>query len=363
MIAATTATAAEPVLAARGVRKVYSLRAGLLTQLIASRSDTVTAVDGVSVDLRRGEILALVGESGCGKSTLGRLLAGLESPTEGDVSYRGQPVAVLRGGAAKQFRRDVQMIFQNPYESLDPRMTIGATVTEPLQIHGLASSLTHRGSVLDALAEVGLTPPESFVDRLPHELSGGQRQRVAIARAMVLHPQVLIADEPVSMLDASIRSGVMNLMHDLRQAKGVSYLFITHDLAVARYMGDRIAVMYLGKVVEEGPIDPVLAGPAHPYTRFLLAAVPRIEAQAQRARVRLTGEAAETKQIPPGCRFHPRCPLAQAICRSDLPPLVAVGPDRTAACHFAREVLSMGNGPLPAAATKDSALEGSQPVC
>jgi oligopeptide/dipeptide ABC transporter ATP-binding protein len=335
----------DAVLSTRAVRKTYRLKTGMLTQLVGGQTHAVRAVDGVDLRLAVGEVLALVGESGCGKSTLGRLLAALEPPTEGEVAYRGRPVHALRGADARDFRRNVQMIFQNPYESLDPRMTVGSAVSEPLHIHRVGSARDRRGRALEMLQMVGLSPARDFYDRLPHELSGGQRQRVAVARAMVLQPQVIIADEPVSMLDASIRSGIMNLMLDLKEARAVSYVFITHDLAVARYVASRVAVMYLGALVEAGPVDDVLGRAAHPYTRALLAAVPTLQPGTGRSRVRLPGEAAESKAIPAGCRFHPRCPLAREICRTDPPPLAAVGPDHTAACHFAADVL---NGTLQA---------------
>lgn len=343
---------AQPVLRTHDLRKVYRLRTGLLSQLASSKGESVTAVDGITLALSEGEVLALVGESGCGKSTLGRLLAGLEPPSSGTVAYRERPLAGLRGPDARAFRRDVQMIFQNPYESLDPRMSVGGTVMEPLHIHRVGTSRDRVGQAVDILQVVGLTPARDFFDRLPHELSGGQRQRVAIARAMVLQPRVIIADEPVSMLDASIRSGIMNLMLDLREARSVSYVFITHDLAVARYIADRLAVMYLGAMVEAGPVDDVIARAAHPYTRSLLAAVPTMKPGAGRTRVRLPGEAAATKEIPSGCRFHPRCPIAQAVCRIEEPRLVAVGHGRVAACHFASEVL---DGTLAAVPRKPSA--------
>jgi peptide/nickel transport system ATP-binding protein len=341
----------RPVLQTRDLRKVYRLRAGLLSQFLSAKEDSVTAVDGVTLELEESQIQALVGESGCGKSTLGRLLAGLEDPSGGEISYRGHPLAGLTGTETMAFRRDVQMIFQNPYESLDPRMSVGGTVMEPLQIHRVGSHRDRWLLVMDTLAAVGLTPARDFFDRLPHELSGGQRQRVAIARAMVLQPGVVIADEPVSMLDASIRSGITNLMLDLRQARKVSYVFITHDLAVARYVADQVAVMYLGALVEQGPTDVVLANPAHPYTRSLLAAVPSLKPGAGRSRVRLPGEAADTKEIPTGCRFHPRCPIAQPECRTQEPSLRAVAPLRLAACHFSSDLLS---GRLDVVARKPS---------
>jgi oligopeptide/dipeptide ABC transporter ATP-binding protein len=236
----------------------------------------------------------------------------------------------------------VQMIFQNPFEALDPRHRVIDAVAEPLAIHGIGSAAERRARAEAALADVDLRPIARFADRHPADLSGGQLQRVAIARALILEPALIVADEPVSMLDVSVRSGVMTLMTELRRRTGVAYLTITHDLAVARYMSDRTAVMYLGAIVEEGPTEDLIAGAAHPYTRLLIQAVPEHRSGARRARIRLPGDAQSVKAIPDGCRFHPRCPMARDVCRTTEPPKVAVGPGRWAACHFAGEVLATG---------------------
>jgi oligopeptide/dipeptide ABC transporter ATP-binding protein len=289
-----------------------------------------------------GEVLAVVGESGSGKTTTGRLITLQDRPTGGTLRFEGRDVAGLSGAALKAYRRRVQMIFQNPFEALDPRHRVIDAVAEPLAIHGIGSAAERRARAEAALADVDLRPIARFADRHPADLSGGQLQRVAIARALILEPALIVADEPVSMLDVSVRSGVMTLMTELRRRTGVAYLTITHDLAVARYMSDRTAVMYLGAIVEEGPTEDLIAGAAHPYTRLLIQAVPEHRSGARRARIRLPGDAQSVKAIPDGCRFHPRCPMARDVCRTTEPPKVAVGPGRWAACHFAGEVLATG---------------------
>lgn len=261
----------EALLETNGLTKVYPIRTTLVERLNGHRP-TVVAANGVNLSIERGEVVALVGQSGSGKSTLGRLIARLEEPTSGQIILDGQVISNLRGNALRQLRRRIQIIFQNPYEALDPRYTVLRSVTEPLQLFGLASRSERKEKAISALNDVGLKPPERYLEAYPHELSGGQRQRVAIARALIVGPELVVADEAVSMLDASVRSGVMNLLLDLQEKRGLSYLFITHDLAAARYMSERVAVMHEGSIVEEGPTEEVIWDPKHEYTRRLISA-------------------------------------------------------------------------------------------
>ncbi|PYT54568.1 MAG: oligopeptide ABC transporter ATP-binding protein, partial [Acidobacteria bacterium] len=308
------------VLRIRDLKKYFELKRGLI-QSLRGNTIQVRAVDGISFDLHPGEILGLVGESGCGKTTTGRLIARLEDPTEGQIDFEGVDIASLQGGALFQFRKDLQMIFQDPYESLNPRYNVFRTVAEPIVIHRIGSSKEERAEmVIQALEDAGLRPGQDFMERFPHELSGGQRQRVAIARAIVLHPKIIVADEPVSMLDVSIRAGVMNLMLDLREKYQNPYIFITHDIAVARYMSDRIAVMYLGRVVEMGLTESIILRPTHPYTRALLAAVPVPDPSHVYVEVPIKGELPSPIDLPSGCRFRTRCLFAKDICATTAPP-------------------------------------------
>ncbi len=323
------------MLQADGLVKDYVPRGsglGLFGRRAANR-----VVDHVDLRLAAGEAVALVGESGAGKTTVSRMLAGLEPPTAGRVLLNDADVTHIRGRAAKPFHRAVQIVFQNPYESLDPRHRVRTAVAEPLDIHGIRDRDDQ--VLLAALDAVGLTPPERYLDRFPHELSGGQRQRVAIARAIVLRPSVLIADEPVSMLDASIRSSILNLLDELRASMGLSILLVTHDLAVARFVANRLVVMYAGRVVEEGDADEVIARPAHPYTRLLLAA--------SSARLGAPNLGARLRETEPdrGCRFAARCSFAREQCLTDEPELRPAGPSLSR-CHFADEVR---NEPSPLA--------------
>ncbi|MEW6567877.1 MAG: ABC transporter ATP-binding protein [Chloroflexota bacterium] len=340
--------------------KYFPLPRGLLGTLLNRPKRVVHAVDGVSFNLRQGEILALVGESGCGKTTTALTLMGLLEATSGTIRFNGEDVthlaeqrgirptatmaslngrnfrrepSVFPAMTMKRLRRQAQMVFQDPYESLNPRATVFETVAEPLEVHGLAVGKEERlQRVCRALAEAGLAPPEDFLGRLPHELSGGQRQRVVIAGALVLEPILLIADEPVSMLDVSIRAEILNLLERLRREKQISILYITHDLGTAAHFTDRIAVMYLGRIVEIGPTRRVLSQPRHPYTRALLSVIPVPNPRLRRQRIILGGETPNPVDLPSGCRFHPRCPMAVERCQQIDPELVPVGEGHLAAC-------------------------------
>jgi oligopeptide transport system ATP-binding protein len=320
----------SPLLEVRNLRKLFPVKGAGFWR---AADKYVHAVDDVSFKLGRGEVLALVGESGCGKSTLALTLMGLEEATEGSVVFDGQDITHLDGPAMKTMRRHIQMVFQDPYESLNPLITVGELVAEPLLVHKLAQSREERASLVrQALEDAGLKPAESFVNRFPHELSGGQRQRVVIAGALVLEPIILLADEPVSMLDVSIRAEILNLLAELRARRGISILFITHDLSTAAYFADRVAVMYLGRIVEIGPTLEVLTTPTHPYAQSLLSVIPVPNPRHRRKRIILKGDPPNPIDLPPGCRFHPRCPLAQAICQEQDPVLREVGPSHQAAC-------------------------------
>ena len=329
----------EPLLSVSGLTKHFPVKRGIVFQ---SAVGTVRAVDGLSFDVAPGETLALVGESGCGKSTTGRLVLRLIEATEGTIRFAGRDVRGLSRGALRDLRRDMQIIFQDPYASLNPRLTVGETLAEPLRLHGLASGAALRRRIDELLGEVGLSAWHAL--RYPHEFSGGQRQRIGIARALASQPKLIVCDEPVSALDVSIQAQVINLMQDLKGKFGLSYIFIAHDLAVVRHISDRVAVMYLGKIVELAPKRSLFARPRHPYTQALLSAVPVPDPTAQRARIRLAGDVPSPLNPPKGCRFHTRCAHAQDRCRSEEPllrPLQdgAGAEGQVVACHFAESIV------------------------
>jgi len=293
----------------------------------------VHAVDDVTLQLKRGEVIALVGESGCGKSTLALTLMLLEEATEGNIIFEGRDITHVTDKERKVIRQRIQMVFQDPYESLNPTQTIEEIVSEPLVVHGLNLNVdARRNRVIRALEDSGLKPAEDYLHRFPHQLSGGQRQRVVIASALVLEPHLLLADEPVSMLDVSIRAEIINLLADLRRTRGISVIFITHDLGTVGFFADRVAVMYLGRIVEIGTMREVLKDPKHPYTKALLSVIPVPNPRMRRKRIILQGETPNPIDLPPGCRFHPRCPVAIDVCKESDPMLMTVNDSHQAAC-------------------------------
>ncbi len=319
-----------PILRVQNLRKLFPYQEGGFRR---GSDRFVHAVDDVDLEIGKGEIVGLVGESGCGKSTLALTLMGLESATDGFIYFDGQDVTHLQGKAQKAYRRQIQMVFQDPYESLNPLMTIREIVSEPLKVHGLLRDKKERiARVCKALEDSGLKPADIYLERYPHELSGGQRQRVVIAGALVLEPIVLLADEPVSMLDVSIRAEILNLLASLRVSRGISILFITHDLATAAHFTDRVAVMYLGRIVELGRTEQVLSAPAHPYTKALLSVIPVPNPRSRRERIILQGDPPNPVDLPAGCRFRPRCPIAESRCESQDPMLRDISEGHKAAC-------------------------------
>jgi oligopeptide/dipeptide ABC transporter ATP-binding protein len=307
----------------------------LLGRGLLGRGGVVKAVDGVSLEVSPGETLGLVGESGSGKTTLGRAVLRLVEPTQGTVEFEGRDITHLRERELRPLRRRMQPVFQDPHAALNPAMTVGEAVAHPLRIHDLSPTADDaRKRAAEMLERVGITPPDAFLDRYPEDLSGGQRQRVVLARALITGPRLVVADEPVAMLDMSVRALVLRLLADLRDDLGLTYVFITHDLATARFLCDRIAVMYLGRIVEIGPVAEVLSRPRHPYTRALLAAVPRLDPAARgRPRQIPTGEVPDAAHTPSGCPFHPRCPEVFGPCPGQVPLLLSSGPVDVA-CHL-----------------------------
>lgn len=315
------------LLEVRDLKKVFDIEGGLW-----GKKRHVYAVDGVSFDVLPGETLGIVGESGCGKSTLGRTLLRLIEPTAGAARFEGEDIFEKHGRELKRMRRGMQMIFQDPFASLNPRMKIGDIVGEPFVVHGLEKGAARKAKVLELLTKVGLRP-EAY-DKYPHEFSGGQRQRVGIARALAVVPKLIVADEPVSALDVSIQAQVLNLLMDLQDEFGLAYIFIAHDLRVVEHIAHRVAVMYLGRIVELAPAKAIYDEPRHPYTEALLSAIPQIRPEHRRKRVSLRGDVPSPLNPPAGCPFHPRCPYAQDRCSVDIPPLVEVAPGHQVACHF-----------------------------
>ena len=331
----------DVIVSASDLKKYFPIKRGFFTTLFSASDLFVKAVDGIDFYVKKGEIFGLVGESGSGKTTTGRLLLRLQSPTQGKILYKGQDITNLSPKEMKPLRRKMQIIFQDPFESLDPRMTIKDIVAEPLRIQRVTSGegeLEER--VKQILRDVELLPPEEFMLRFPHEMSGGQRQRVAVARAFVLDPDFVVADEPVSMLDVSIRAEILNLMISLVQKRGASFLYITHDLALARHMCDRIAVMYLGRIVELGDVDAIIKMPLHPYTKALIAAVPVPDPSSKRIGEVISGEIPSPIFPPPGCHFHTRCPYVHTRCTLEDPPLIEVEPNHWVACHLVGKSLN-----------------------
>jgi oligopeptide/dipeptide ABC transporter ATP-binding protein len=324
-----------PLLEVEGLVTSYPVSRGLIGALQRRPKLQVQAVDGVSFTLGRGEMLALVGESGCGKTSTAQSVLRLIDTDEGSIRFDGQEIAGLSSRALRPLRRRMQIVYQDPYESLDPRFRVSATIEEPLNVHGVGSRSEREEEVRRALELAGLSPPELYRDRYPHELSGGQRQRVAIAASLVLHPDLLVADEPVSMLDVSVRAGILAILDELRD-NGLAVLMITHDLSTAAHYADRIAVMYLGRIVEEGPAREVIENPQHPYTRALLSVVPKRDPRDRSTPQILQGETPNSIRIPQGCRFHPRCPIAIPECKAVDPelrrPAASTDPDHLAAC-------------------------------
>ena len=337
--------ATNALVEAQNLKVHFPITSGLFQRTVGA----VRAVDDISFDIRKGETLGLVGESGCGKSTTGRALIRLRELTDGVVKFDGVDLTTLKRDQLRKMRRRMQIIFQDPYSSLNPRMTVGSIIAEPIETHNLASGKAKTERVKELLALVGLNP--NYTNRYPHEFSGGQRQRIGVARSLAVEPEFIVCDEPISALDVSIQAQVLNLLVELREKFGLTYLFIAHDLSVVRHISDRVGVMYLGKIVELGPPSAIYETPAHPYTRALLSAVPIPDpgAERRRKRVILTGDVPSPANPPSGCRFHTRCWLYEKLgrpenCRTDDPELRTVQPDHRAACHYAEDALQSDVG-------------------
>ncbi len=343
----------EPIVSCRGLRKWFPVSAGFFSQLLGGQV-WLKAVDNVDLDVYPEDLYCLAGESGCGKTTTGKLLIGLLEPTDGTVYFEGQDLNELGRRDLRRLRSRMQTIFQDPYSSLNPRLSLYDTIAEPLRLNKIASSgEDEEARVIRAFEAVQLVPPEEFTFRYPHELSGGQRQRVAIARAIVVNPEFIVADEPVSMLDVSIRSEILNLLERIRREFHIAYIYVTHDLSVASYIGDKIAIMYLGKIMEKGTIDEVIHGSVHPYSQALISAVPSPDPTSERKRKVLPGEPGSPINPPPGCLFAPRCEYAQDKCRQQEPLLEEVSPGHWVSCWYPLPPLKLGFD--PAAVLKEKA--------
>ncbi len=321
------------VINVQNLKKYFPVQKSFLDQLLTRKMRYVKAVDDVTFSIKEREIFTLAGESGCGKTTTGRLVVRLLKPTSGKIYFNKIDITKLKGEKLRLLKRKMQIIFQDPYASLNPRMKIGYAVGHPLGMHGLAKGDEKKKAVLDVLNKVGLTPPEQFINLYPHQLSGGQRQRAALARSIILNPDFIVADEPVSMIDVSLRTTIIDLMLSFRQELGLTYLFITHDLAVAKYISDRIAIMYLGKIIEMGSKERLFLNPVHPYTQALLSAIPVPDPERKRKAIGLGGEVPSAINIPRGCRFHPRCPKKKRECSIKEPQLIEIEKSHLVACY------------------------------
>jgi peptide/nickel transport system ATP-binding protein len=321
------------VIRAENLKKYFPVQKNVLEQLFSRKRAYVKAVDDLTFSIKKKEIFTLAGESGCGKTTTGRVLLRLTEPTSGRIYFNGEDITGLKGEKLRVLRQKMQVIFQDPYASLNPRMRVGDAIGHPLEIHGIANPEEKKEAVLEVLARVGLTPPDQFVGLYPLHLSGGQRQRVALARSIILKPEFIVADEPVSMIDVSLRTTIIDVLLSFRDILGLTYLFVTHDLAVAKYISDRIAIMYLGKIVEIGTKQEIFSTPIHPYTKALLSVIPVPDPERKRKAVELAGEVPSAINVPAGCRFHPRCPFAEKKCKMEEAELLPITSTHSVACH------------------------------